>query len=215
MKQKFYALADLIISNIEGGYYSPIRHKSAAMMDSGETMFGMDRKHGGDDINNSEAGKKFWAIIDQNSSAWAWNFKGGKFEKQLKKLAAEMMYNRFEKYSKLYLSTKAQKIANKSERILLHFFYACWNGVGWFKKFADDFNAQCQKTHNISALEKSCIAARKNSGNSLISKGGEKLETMFTMINIKRGLKILGVVLIFSGAGFGIYKGYKYLKNKK
>lgn len=215
MKQKFYALADLIISNIEGGYYSPIRHKSAAMMDSGETMFGMDRKHGGDDINNSAAGKKFWTIIDQNSSAWAWNFKGGKFEKQLKKLAAEMMYNRFEKYSKLYLSTKAQKIANKSERILLHFFYACWNGAGWFKKFAEDFNSQIQKTHNISALEKSCIAARKNSGNSLISKGGEKMEKMFTMINIKRGLKIFGVVLIFSGAGVGIYKGYKYLKNKK
>ncbi len=38
---------------------------------------------------------------------------------------------------------------------------------------------------------------------------------MFTMINIKRGLKIFGVVLIVSSAGFGIYKGYKYLKNKK
>ena len=88
MKQKFYALADLIISNIEGGYYSPIQHKSAAMMDSGETMFGMGRKHGGDDINNSEAGKKFWAIIDQNSSAWAWNFKGGKFEKHHDKYQA-------------------------------------------------------------------------------------------------------------------------------
>ena len=80
MLSKFYNLADLIITNIEGGYYSPVRHKSAAMLDSGETMFGIDRKHGGA-YNTSEAGKKFWAIIDQNSASWEWNYKGGRTKK--------------------------------------------------------------------------------------------------------------------------------------
>lgn len=215
MKRRFYNLADLIISNIEGGYYSPERHKSAAMLDSGETMFGIDRKHGGSDVNNSVSGKKFWTIIDQNSASWQWNFKGGKFENQLKRLAAEMMYNRLVKYSKLYLTEKARKIANKSDKIMVHFYYACWNGAGWFKKFAEDFNAQVNKTKDLAALENSCITVRKNSGNQLIATGGSKMETLiFPKIKSKKALKIILITILVSSAGFGIYKGVKYLKNK-
>ncbi len=214
MNKRYYNLADLIISNIEGGYYSPSRHYSDAMGISGETMFGIDRKHGGA-YNSSEAGEKFWAIIDQNSASWAYNYKGGTHETELKRLAAEIIYPFFDKYFKEYLTPKAQKIAKKSDRILLHFFYSCWNGVGWFKKFAEDFNNQVNKTHNISELEKSCILARKNSGNSLIAKGGEKMERMFTMLSLKRGAKVFVIIALLGGAGFGGYKLYNYIKTSK
>ena len=213
MHARFYNYANLLIDNIEGGYYSPERHYTPAMGISGETMFGMDRRHGGKDVTDSVPGKKFWAIVDKNSASWSYCSKGGNQEKPLKKLAAEIMYLRYEKYFKEYLTKKAQKKVSNNPHLEIHFFYACWNGVVWFQKFAEAINNAVNQ--GVKGLEKVAIDSRKNSGNSLIAKGGKKMEDLFTKLKIKKGGKIVLVVLLLGGAGFGGYKLYNYLKNKK
>lgn len=213
MHSRFYNYANLLIDNIEGGYYSPERHYSSAMGISGETMFGMDRRHGGKDVTDSVPGKKFWEIVDKNSASWAYCSKGGSQEKTLKKLAAEIMYLRYEKYFKEYLTKKAQKKVSKNPHLEIHFFYGCWNGVVWFKKFAEAINNAVDK--GVKDLETVAINSRKNSGNSLIAKGGEKMQKLFSMLKIKKGGKILLVCILLGGAGFGGYKLYNYLKATK
>ncbi|MBR6279402.1 MAG: hypothetical protein IKR41_11710 [Bacteroidales bacterium] len=176
MNKNFYNYADLIIGNIEGGYYSPVRHYSAAMGKSGETMFGMDRIWGGSDINDSASGKKFWSLVDANSASWPYNYKGGSTGNKLKRLAAEMMYNRYKKYSKLYLSAKAQKLVDKSQKLQIHFFYACWNGAGYFKQFASDINTAVAKGEkDLKKLQDVAINSRLRHSVALIRKGGNKM----------------------------------------
>ncbi len=216
MTKRFLNIANLIISKIEGGYYSPERHYSAAMGRSGETMFGIDRKWGGS-INTTAAGQKFWSIIDKYSASWPHYYKGGSHENELKRLAAEMMYSLFQRHFKKYLSPKAQKLVMKSDRIIAHFYYACWNGEGRFKEFAEDFNKQVEKTTNIATLEKSCITARKNHSIQLIRIGGDKMERLiFPELSPRKKVgKIFLFTVLLGGAGFGGYKLYNYLKTKK
>lgn len=222
MESRFYNYADLIIDNIEGGYYSPTRHYSSAMGKSGETMFGMDRKWGGTVVNNSVPGQKFWKIIDANSSSWGYNSKGGKHEKELKKLAAEIMYISYDKYFKQYLSEKAQKLVKKSQKLEAHLFYACWNGVVRFKDFATVINKAVESgTKKLSDLEKIAIDSRLNYNVALIRKGGEKMQNnIWPKLSSKR--KILPIILISGGiitvgilGWFGYKKGwYKKFTNK-
>lgn len=174
MDARFLNYADLLIKNIEGGYYNPARHNTANMGASGETMFGMDRKNGGSDITESEAGRKFWALVDANSAAWPWNYKGGQLENELKKLAAQMMFDRFTRYSNSYLSAAARQKVSQSKKLQLHFYYACWNGSGWFQTFAKAINnAVAAGITDISKLEDVAINSRLNSSNSNIKKGGQ------------------------------------------
>ena len=67
MNLRYYT--DLIINNLEGGYYHPDMKANLRggerMGNSGETMFGLDRVHGGS-LNSSENGVKFWQIVDNN-----------------------------------------------------------------------------------------------------------------------------------------------------
>lgn len=176
MKSRFYDYANLIIDNIEGGYYSPERHYNDAMGKSGETMFGMDRKWGGAVVNDSEPGKKFWALVDANSSSWPYNGKGGSAEKDLRKLAAEIMWLSYEKYSESYLSEQARKIIGKSPKLETHFYYACWNGPVHFKNFADTINSAIQSgSKSREQLEKIAIESRLNHSIALLRAGGAKM----------------------------------------
>lgn len=176
MKSRFYDYANLLINNIEGGYYSPVRHYSSAMGRSGETMFGMDRTWGGSEVTESTPGKAFWKLIDANSSAWSYNSKGGKVEKELRKLAAEIMGARYERLFKKCLSSKAQKLVSKSPRLEIHFYYACWNGDGRFEDFADTINSAIKAgTTNLKELEKIALDSRLNYSVPLIRTGGQKM----------------------------------------
>lgn len=206
MEKRFYNYAKLIIDNIEGGYYSPTRHYNSAMGKSGETMFGMDRLWGGTVVNDSAPGKKFWKIVDANSSGWSYNSKGGKNESELKKLAAEIMGISYDKYFKQYLSSKAQKLVSKSPKLETHFFYACWNGVGRFKDFATVINNAVKNgTTNLEKLEKIAIDSRLNHSVSLLRKGGDimqkkiwpklpKNQTLIPIVVISSGIVTVGVV---------------------
>lgn len=186
---KFTKMAMLVIDKLEGGYYHPDmlkdgRVKDARYANSGETMFGIDRKAGGK-INNTAAGIAFWKIIDAANARklWKWNFKGGNLAPELKKYAAGIILPEYERLSKTYLSAKAKVIVDSDSRLLFHFIYATWNGSGWFKKFATDMNKAVDGgTTNTDKLTTVALNSRTKEGlkpgsppNSLVSQGGNKI----------------------------------------
>jgi hypothetical protein len=60
---------------------------------------------------------------------------------------------------------------------LFHFIYACWNGSGWFSKFASAFNkAVANGVTSPDKLLDVAIKSRTQSGNSLIANGGKKID---------------------------------------
>lgn len=183
-KSRYQKVVNLIIDKIEGGYYHPDMLKDGRVKDSryansGETMFGIDRKSGGS-LNTSEAGKKFWSVIDNAGArkSWKWNYKGGSLEPSLKNYAGDIMYNQYDKLANDYLTPEAKKIVDSDDRLLFNFIYATWNGSGWFKKFAEKFNELVSKgITNTDDLVRRAISERVNSSNSLISQGGNKIKS--------------------------------------
>lgn len=183
MEQSFVDSVKVVIDNLEGGYYHPQMLKDGRVKDSrysnsGETMFGIDRKAGGT-INDTPAGKKFWAIIDNANASvnWKWNYKGGALGNELKQLAAEIIYPEYQRMSKKYLSPKTKQLVDSDKRLLFNFIYATWNGEGWFKRFAAPINnAVASGTTNLDELTKIAVSTRTQSRNSLIAQGGRKIE---------------------------------------
>jgi hypothetical protein len=173
-------VADKIIDKIEGGYYNPNRHSRAGMGDSGETMFGIDRKHGGR-LNDTPEGKEFWSVIDKADAKnkWEWNYKGGPLEPKLKNLAIKMIKKKYDEFSKRYLSDESRKIVNSDEGLLTHLGYATWNGEGWFKRFADTIDREVERGNkDPKKLLKKGLIDRKESGNRLIASSAEKIENI-------------------------------------
>lgn len=184
----FEKIAKKLIDEIEGGYFHPIMVKggrgfpkgSRSMGDSGETMFGIDRKHGAE-INTSSEGRQFWGLIDaaNASKKWPWLFKGGDLEGPLKNLASRMIKNNFNKFVDRYLTSDAKKIVQSDEGLLTHFIYSTWNGPGWFNQFAKSINSQVENgVTDTEKLMKIGLQDRKNSSNKLISSSAEKLKKL-------------------------------------
>ncbi len=149
---------DKIIDNFEGGYWNNdktkpinqkcINHPNDPMYDnSGETMFGIDRRAGGWD-NNPE-GSEFFGLIDgvkdtydnmvEFCNTWTWNYRGGPIESDLKSMAGNLMLSAYNR-NKRFLSPKALQEVESNKKLLFHFAYACWNGSGHFQDFAEDIN---------------------------------------------------------------------------
>jgi peptidoglycan hydrolase-like protein with peptidoglycan-binding domain len=152
------SFTDKIIDNFEGGYWNNDITKSNSQKcvnhptddvyeNSGETMFGIDRRAGGWD--NTSEGREYFGLIDdekdnydsmeQFCKVWKWNYRGGPLESELKSRAGDLMlmsYNR----NKKFLSSKALKEVESNKRLLFHFAYACWNGSGHFQDFAEIMN---------------------------------------------------------------------------
>ena len=174
-----------VIDNFEGGYYHPDMNKSD-MGKSGETMMGMDRKHG-KGFAETSAGREFWKLIDDADARknWKWNYMGGSLESRLRKLVAQMIQPEFEKLSNRYLNEEARKIVKKNPNLTFHFIYATWNGSGWFQKFANKINQAVDNgITNPKELEKIAIKSRKESGNSIIAKTGEKMSKVLGIKNV-------------------------------
>lgn len=228
MEQRFYTYGNQIIDTIEGGYYHPNMKianptKFEIMGNSGETMFGIDRKAGGSDVT-TDIGAKFWELIDAQNAAknWSYNYKatGTELGNTLRKYASEMMYNRYQRYSDLYLKDY-KDIIKKSPKLEVHFFYACWNGAKWFEQFAKEIkNAG---TKNIANLEEVALNSRINNKgfdgnrgkNSLIATGGEKIKKIWNKYStVRNTAKIIFIFLAVSGVvSLGI-AGYYKLKGK-
>jgi len=153
---KFKEITKTIINNLEGGYYHPefkitgakstsgkniSPSKFTAMGKSGETMFGIDRKHGGT-INTSGGGSEFWSMIDnaQKNGRWPYNYSGGELKDKLTSIVSKIMKEQYKKNAENFLSKEARSIVENNPKLLFNFAYASWNGPGYFKKFAKKVN---------------------------------------------------------------------------
>lgn len=189
----FSKVVSEVIDKLEGGYYHPDMLKDGRVKDSrygssGETMFGIDRKAGGS-INTTPEGLEFWKLIDaQNArSSWKWGYKGGDLAPKLKDLVGKMIKRNFDSYANKYLDPKSKEIVNKDPRLLFNFAYSVWNGPGWFKKFAEDFNEKVKAgVTDPEELVKVTVDSRTKEGltsgssaNSLIKQGGEKMASIY------------------------------------
>jgi hypothetical protein len=185
-KEKFIELTEKVIDNLEGGYYHPLmkirmsKRDAAIMGDSGETMFGIDRKHGAQ-LSKYNDWKEFWRLIDEDRkkqpALWKHYYRGGKLEPQLKQLAASMMYQWFTVLSKKYLNEAAINAIAADPRLIIHFSYASWNGEGWFKRFATSLNSAIK--NNAPDIFAAAFSARKNSINPVIRQQAANMERLF------------------------------------
>lgn len=230
---KFLKYANILIDNIEGGYYNPDWHYKAEMGISGETMFGMDRKHGAG-LFKDGVGQSFWSIIDQNKNKEKWyhGYKAADLSigNTLRKQAASIMYSQFTKLSNLYLGAANRKIVESDDCLTLHFYYGCWNGSKWFQKYAKAINEEIKRQNgktDLNMLRAVALNSRLNSGNKLIKRGGEIMEKLwkskFGVTVTKEALETAkknsksyawlwilgGVLLVGGGVGFYFYKKRK------
>ena len=180
----FLSMTKLIIDNIEGGYYNPDWHYVSAMGRSGETMFGMDRKWGSY-LFKDGIGKMFWDKIDQNKNknTWFHNYKGGELKNSLLEMVSNIMEKEYETNVSDYLSPESKEIVNSNNGLKFHFFYACWNGKGFFKLFANKINKAVKD--GITSPDKLLnIAINSRLDSSAMKKSGEKMIKMFSKNNV-------------------------------
>jgi hypothetical protein len=258
-KEQFQKITGVVIDKLEGGYFHPDMYanntaKFSSYGSSGETMFGLDR-HAGHDIYYStprktdsvrdnikyiENGsysyrtpeaKEFWTAVDKAGARknWSWNYKGGNDYNRLKTLASDIIFERFLKYSKLYLTPEALKVVENDPRLTFNFSYAVWNGPAWFKKFADVINrAVASGITDSDKLVDIALKSRTDSSVKLIRTGGEKIAKFIDEVKQfdtsednkpKTGTSnttkiVISSLLVALGVA-AIYTLYKTLKNKK
>jgi hypothetical protein len=171
-RSAFNKAAKSIIDNIEGAYVDPSqltnKRERRAFRKSGETMFGIDRRTGGR-LNRSDAGRKFWALIDadkrKNPEKWTRYYDGGEIKGQLQDLASQIMEPEFERLLSTHFNSREQQLIKSDPRLLYHFAYATWNGPGWFRKFANSIKSEIRKGNtDTNKLFNTAIQDRKEAG---------------------------------------------------
>lgn len=169
----FESMTKIIINSIEGGYYNPSWHFNSSMGRSGETMFGMDRKFG-EYLFKTGTGKSFWDLIDKNKSekTWTHNYRGGNISSQLISMVSKIMSEEYERNSDKYLTPEAKKIVDSNNGLRFHFFYACWNGEGFFRMFARKIN-KAIKDGIKEPIKLLSIAINSRLDSNLMKKSGE------------------------------------------
>lgn len=182
-------MVNIIIDNLEGGYYHPDmladgRIKDSRYGASGETMMGMDRKTGGWETKGPVAAE-FWRLIDEAGARtnWKYGYMGGPLEPKLRELVVQIMRPLFEKYLGSYMSPEARAIVMADAGLTFNFAYAVWNGPGWFQRFARVINEKVANgVTDPKELLRIAVDTRKNwsssnaASNSLIAQGGRKIE---------------------------------------
>lgn len=218
-------LAVIIINELEGGYYHPdmkAKLKGGSNIgDSGETMYGLDRQKG--NIENSDAGKKFFALVDKyysthHADTGYYNDKANgqhadipaSVGTQLKQLAAEVIYNRFNNYAAALDKAAKEKVLS-DPALLIQFFYAVYNGQGNFNKFATVMNdayskgtTDAKKLYQLLQRKRRTLGKGDN-GNKLFRKGADKLDIIikkyygldYAEKSSKTWLYILGGLALF------------------
>ena len=171
-RSEFNKAAKSIIDNIEGAYVNPSqltnKRERRAFRKSGETMFGIDRRTGGS-LNRSDAGRKFWALIDankkENPEKWTRYYDGGEIKGQLQDLASQIMEPEFERLLSTHFNSREQQLIKSDPRLFYHFAYATWNGPGWFRKFANSIKSEIKKGNiDTNILFDVAIRDRKEAG---------------------------------------------------
>jgi hypothetical protein len=200
-KGMFNKMLMQVIKTNEGGYYHPDMFKDGRLKpsernlslyrSSGETMYGIDRKAGGT-INDTIAGRRFWAVIDKANAKklWKWNYNGGDLAPVLLPLAADVMKPEVERMFNRHLEPQARALVESDNRLLFNFIYAVWNGEGWFQSFAKPINkAVAQGITDKDKLWDIAIDSRLNPlkvrpqtpayAVDLIRQGGLKIQKLF------------------------------------
>jgi len=185
---KWVNVTKKVIDNFEGGYWNPkCGHQTKGMGKSTETMFGLDRYNG--NIESTPEGKEFFGLIDKEKNdlgmqqfcnTWKWNYKGGQLEDTLKTLAAKIMKHQYDSNSQNFLSPELKKRVEANDRLLMHFSYACWNGPGFFKKFAKSLEDGVKAGKSDEELIQQAVADRKNT--SLLNQ--DKVAAVITSSNL-------------------------------
>jgi len=178
--KNFRQVTDKIIEKLEGGYYNPSWHYSSRMGKSGETLFGLDRRHGGT-LNTSPEGREFWRLVDQNKNSQVWKYNytpTGSLGEKLKGLVSKILQKSYENLSQKYLKPESIKMIEKDPRLKFHFVYAAWNGPGFFKKFADKLN---QRIENQNILDPSKLfkLSMQDRRDSVVASSAPKIEKIF------------------------------------
>jgi hypothetical protein len=180
-----------VIDNFEGGYWNHWQckeHPYSSMFDkSGETMFGLDRKAGNIE-NLASEGKEFFKIIDDEKKKlgmsnfckkWKWNYKGGELEEKLKDLASKIMFKSYERnMSNFVKDPETKKRIEGNKGLLLHMSYACWNGPGFFKKFAQKLESAVKEGKSDADLLKIAKDSRTQSLSGAWAKGTTKVNSL-------------------------------------
>ena len=180
----FMDVTKKVIANFEGGYWNGStsknestsklgickNHPKGSMGASTETMFGLDRYNG--NIESSPEGREFFEIIDDQKEElgmdafckkWKWLYRGGENEEKLKELAAKIMKKSFDRNMSNFV--KDQEVKDKimkNKGLLVHMTYACWNGPGFFKKFANELTDAVKQGKSDSELLDVAIQSRAN-----------------------------------------------------
>lgn len=208
-------LVILIIDNLEGGYYHPEMKSKLkngdSMLDSGETMYGLDRKHG-KTLNTGADGVNFWNVIDMHygthhADTRYYNDKadGRLIPKavgdELKTYIYNIMSAQLQKNAAM-LSEGARKIVFNSPALTLQFLYACWNGSGNFQTFANVINAAYANGKKSAEAYWDLIQKERRKKGGLIAKGADILDNLKSKVENKTKKKwivpiLLGAALFF------------------
>jgi peptidoglycan hydrolase-like protein with peptidoglycan-binding domain len=183
-------LCDNIIDNLEGGYANQAHFlknidkvadpdTKQALLNSGETMFGIDRKNG-------PTMTEFWKIVDENSGwskeslgkdKWTHGYMGGDVEDELRDGVYEWAISTFEDFKNDYLDSETKRLVEEDKRISTHLLYGVWNGVVMFKAFANELNdAVSNGITDRDELWEVAINSRRNYSNGLIRKKASEVE---------------------------------------
>lgn len=178
--KNFRQVTDKIIEKLEGGYYNPAWHYKTGMGRSGETLFGLDRKHGGT-LNTSSEGREFWRLVDQNKNKEVWKhyyMPTGSLNEKLRNLLSIILGRSYEEYSRKYLKPESRKIVESDPRLKFHFAYATWNGPGFFQKFANRLNQRIEN-QNILDPTKLFKLSMQDRRDTVIASSAPKIEKIF------------------------------------
>ena len=219
-------IVDLIIDNIEGGYYHPdMKDKLRGGENlgiSGETMFGIDRKNGAPQFTTkTPEAVKFWQVVDANfgthhgdTSYYGDKADGSKktpaaVGSQLREYVKSMIWDAYNDYN-VYLSDGAKKIVESDPKLFMQFLYAVWNGPGNFQRFANLVNAAYSNGERAAQAFFDIVqTARRNKG-GLFAIGADKLDALAKQLPTSGGSSsFFPWLIVLAAIGIFIYKKSK------
>ena len=195
---RWMSITKKVIDNFEGGYWNYWECKShpysAMFKNSGETMFGLDRKAGAIE-NIKPEGEEFFKIIDSQKKElgmpafcekWKYNYRGGELEDKLKDLASKIMLKQYKSnMSNFVKDAETKRRIENNNGLLLHMSYACWNGPGFFKKFANALKKGVKEGKSDKQLIEIAKTTRASALSGYWAKGSE---TVNRLIDKEAGL---------------------------
>lgn len=206
----FDQVFEAVVKNIEGGYYHPDMQaanpvKFAAMLKSGETMYGIDRKGGAPSTSTCAACTNaqktgFWDVIAtekaNNPTTWKYSYlppMGTPVQKQLYSLAKQIIEPIYTRgYTAAVKDPNLRSIIESDGRLWFHYVDAFgWNGGGWARGFHKVVeNAYNAGERDPLKLANILIAEKKNGGYNAYKFGtGTDLGAKSALLITRRGNK--------------------------